>query len=213
MIYLFLLLAAILVLPFLYVKFLLPLHLRWLHRKRLKKPMSFLECDDESLKISRDVVLSTSSIGEFSELRWTSILKADLLDGNTLEILPRTGSPILLKEEEFEMDKIRETALWCHKKISCTPTLTHFCEEMMARFQGCRFCGRLAVLDQHCVNCVYQSFEKEWAERKQWDDEIDERTFLKEEQLDWFDNGDGGIDLAFDEPNIFEKDPNWRLED
>lgn len=142
-------------------------------------------------------------------IKWNEINTIDLVNKQKLQILFKDNTTLLLQEKEYIgwlslMKAIPENA-------PMNKALADFKTARFSNLSCCHVCGKIAVKDGECLNCISDTYEKYCKDAESFGEEIKpERTFIKENQLDWFSAFVDGAKVDFYAKEIlYDNCPNW----
>jgi len=127
----------------------------------------------------------------------------------TIQILFKDNTTLSLAEKEYIgwlslMKAIPEN-------ISMNEALADFKTARFSNLSCCHICGKIAVKNGECLNCISDTYEKYCTDAASFGEAIKtELAFIKENQLEWFSAFINGAKVDFYEKEIlYDNCESW----
>lgn len=119
------------------------------------------------------------------EIKWSEIKTIDLAGKQIVQILFKDNTTLSLPEKEYIgwLSLIKAIP----ENLPMSEALSNYKSAQFSNLSCCHVCGKVAVKDGECLNCIADTYEKYCKDAESFGEEIKtERAFIKENQLDWF---------------------------
>ena len=143
------------------------------------------------------------------KIKWTEIDSIELAGRQKLQLLFRDKSVLSIQEKEYEgwLSLVRAIP----ENMPVNNALSSYKADRFSNLSCCKVCGKIAVKNDECLNCITDTYEKYCKDAEDFGGEIKtERAFIKENQLDWFTGFIDGSKVDFYAKEILYDDcPGW----
>ncbi len=180
---------------------------------------SFWKCADPIINFNKSVIEFPSEekfiIHEVKnpsskEYYWRNFIEAKKTGELKFVLTDKENHELLFSFENFKPSSVYELTFWSNIKLKCNTELKDFVRETKKKLDECHICGRRSVLKHGCLNCGNGSFRFEKGKVITRIGEFDSLPYLIKHQTYWFEDENGKFNFSFDEPNVYEKIPNWK---
>ncbi|GAB2823984.1 hypothetical protein [Ferruginibacter profundus] len=185
-------LLIVILVAVLIIKVFIPLWFRF-KLKRITRPRPIIAIADKNGFIIYSI---NSADTKSREIKWNEINKIDLAGTQTLHIAFHNNTLLSLEEKEYTGWLSLLKAIPANVQVN--EALSAYKDTRFSNLSCCKVCGKIAVKNNECLNCIADTYEKYCKDAESFGQEIKtERAFIKENQLDWFTSFIDGTKVDF----------------
>lgn len=187
---------------FLVFKVIMPLLLKY-KLNRITRQRSVITIEDKNGFAIFDL------LQQVRQIKWSDISTIGMAGKQTVEISLKDSTTMSLVEKDYIGWLSLVKAI--PENLAMNETLSNFKKDRFSNLACCSICGKIAVKDGECLNCISDTYEKYCKDTESFGEEIKtERAFIKENQLDWFSAYIDGARVDFYAKEILYDDcPGW----
>jgi hypothetical protein len=195
-------LLIILIVSALVIKFLFPLWYKF-KLKRITRARPVILIEDKNGFVIYTTGKPTSNV------KWKEIDKIEMAGTQNLQLLFKNKTTLSLQEKEYIgwLSVVRAIP----SNFPVNNTLSNFISSRFSNLSCCSICGKIAVKNDECLNCINDSYDKYCKQAESFGEEIKtERNFIRENQLEWFTDFIEGPKVDFYTKDLLYDDcPGW----
>ncbi len=195
-------LLALVIAAVLVIKVIFPLLLKF-KLSRITRPRPVISIEDKNgfaiFELQQQV----------REIKWSEIKTIDLAGKQIVQILFKDNTTLTLPEKQYIGWLSLVKAI--PESLPMNEALSNYKTAQFSNLSCCQVCGKIAVKNGECLNCIADTYEKYCTDAESFGEEIKtERAFIKENQLDWFGAFIDGAKVDFYAKEILYDDcPGW----
>ncbi|MGC4102865.1 hypothetical protein [Ferruginibacter sp.] len=186
----------------LFIKVLSP----WWFRYKLKKLMKFRPSISVTDASGFSIFEADNVVKKF---HWKDIDKIELTGSEVLKLYFKDTSMLTMWKRDYTgWLALIKTA---PATLPVNDAFAKYKDEYFSNLSCCKVCGKIAVKNDECPNCIADTYEKYCKDMESDGEKIQtEREFLRENQLDWFTAfiDEGKVDFHSKEI-LYDDCPNW----